>query len=353
MKILYGVQATGNGHITRARSMARELRKAHIDVEYLFSGRDCDELFNMDSFGEYRCLPGLTLHTQDGKLHYLKTLTNNRLLRWLLDSNALDVSRYDLVITDFEPVSAWAARLHGKPCLGIGHQYAFQFDIPIAGKNPASAFILKHFTPTSWSLGIHWHHFDCPILPPLIEPVTSSFYLDPSKILVYLPFEDRERVTQWLNTHDDKPHHYVFYCGVHQSLEHCNVTLKPYSRHRFQHDLASCNGVIANAGFGLASEALQHGKKLLVKPLLGQMEQTSNAAALQLLKLGDTMKTLDDTRLCEWLDNPNPPPTHYPNVAEAITDWIRRGMDTDINTFSRQVWTDNEYTLLERDRYQL
>ena len=67
MKILYGVQATGNGHITRARSMATELRNAHIDVDYLFSGRLCSKLFNMDTFGNYRCLPGLTFTTHDGK----------------------------------------------------------------------------------------------------------------------------------------------------------------------------------------------------------------------------------------------------------------------------------------------
>ena len=340
MKILYGVQATGNGHITRARSMATELRNAHIDVDYLFSGRSCDKLFNMDAFGQYRCLRGLSFTTRDGKVRYLKTVLNNNLMLLLQDINALDLSAYDLVITDFEPISAWAARMQGKPCIGIGHQYAFQYDIPVAGNNPATSFIMKYFAPARWSLGVHWHHFDCPILPPLIEPVKNPITLEEGKILVYLPFEDMDTVTQWLNTQNNSDYHFVFYCSVARSQQRDKVMLKPFSRNGFQKDLASCNGVIANAGFGLSSEALQHGKKLLVKPLHGQTEQLSNAAALQILQLGDVMQTLNSEALADWLDKPNPRPRHYPNVAQAIVSWIKRGLKTDIATFTRQVWSE-------------
>jgi UDP:flavonoid glycosyltransferase YjiC (YdhE family) len=39
MKILYGVQGTGNGHITRARAMAAEMHAAGVEVDFVFSGR--------------------------------------------------------------------------------------------------------------------------------------------------------------------------------------------------------------------------------------------------------------------------------------------------------------------------
>ncbi len=39
MKILYGIQGTGNGHITRARVMASCFKELGIDVDYVFSGR--------------------------------------------------------------------------------------------------------------------------------------------------------------------------------------------------------------------------------------------------------------------------------------------------------------------------
>ena len=48
MKIFYGVQGTGNGHITRARVMARELYAAGIEVDFQFTGRPAEQYFEME-----------------------------------------------------------------------------------------------------------------------------------------------------------------------------------------------------------------------------------------------------------------------------------------------------------------
>ena len=61
MKIFYGVQGTGNGHIARARVMAKELNSAGIDVQFLFTGRAADKYFDMAVFGDYELRTGLTL----------------------------------------------------------------------------------------------------------------------------------------------------------------------------------------------------------------------------------------------------------------------------------------------------
>ena len=50
MKIFYGVQGTGNGHITRARVMAKELYSAGIDVTFQFTGRLANKYFDMEIF---------------------------------------------------------------------------------------------------------------------------------------------------------------------------------------------------------------------------------------------------------------------------------------------------------------
>jgi len=36
MKILYGVQGTGNGHLTRARVMAKACKEKGIEVDWIF-----------------------------------------------------------------------------------------------------------------------------------------------------------------------------------------------------------------------------------------------------------------------------------------------------------------------------
>jgi len=40
MKILYGIQATGNGHICRSREIISRLKKAGHEIFVIFSGRD-------------------------------------------------------------------------------------------------------------------------------------------------------------------------------------------------------------------------------------------------------------------------------------------------------------------------
>ena len=337
MKILYGVQATGNGHITRARTMAHELDEAGIEVDYLFSGRPCNKLFNMEPFGDYRCLPGLTFATDKGKIQYLKTAITNNLLKFIRDVHTLDLSPYDLVITDFEPVSAWAARLRHKPCIAIGHQYAFKYNIPVAGSNPVARLIMKVFAPSQRSLGIHWHHFNSAILPPMIEPVEGHPSYKANKILVYLPFNDKNDVINWLSGFHDRQ--FYIYCDIEHAVDNENIHMRPFSRRGFINDLGDCSGIISNAGFELLSEGLQCGKKLLVMPLKGQMEQISNALALQQLGYGDVMEDFNDEAMQIWLEKPNPRPRYYPNVARSIVNWIKTGMTEDEASLARRLWS--------------
>lgn len=45
MRILYGVQGTGNGHLSRSRVVAKALAKHDIQVDYFFSGRQPEQFF--------------------------------------------------------------------------------------------------------------------------------------------------------------------------------------------------------------------------------------------------------------------------------------------------------------------
>ena len=169
MKIFYGVQGTGNGHITRARVMAEELRSANFDVTYQFSGRPADKYFDMEIFNGYQVKEGLTFNTTKGNVSYLKTAIQASPIRFIRDISSLDLSPYDLVISDFEPVTAWAAKKQKKQVVGIGHQYAFCHDIPRKGSDPIANQVMKYFAPADIGVGLHWHHFGQTILPPIIQ----------------------------------------------------------------------------------------------------------------------------------------------------------------------------------------
>lgn len=340
MKILYGVQATGNGHITRARTMAPELARAGIEVDYLFSGRTPDKLFNMETFGDYRCLPGLSFATADGEVKYLRTLFCNNVYKFMRDTLTLDLGPYDLVLTDFEPVTAWAARFRHKPCIGIGHQYAFRYPVPVAGSNPLARLVLKSFAPAQRSLGLHWHHFNNPILPPMIEATDiHADYID-NKILVYLPFDGMTDMLNWLRPMGD--FEFFIYCDIDKPHDENHLHLRPFSRHGFLADLRDASGVISNAGFELMSESIQYGKKILVKPLQGQMEQISNGRALQELGYGEVINNYDHRKLRNWLQKAKPLPRPYPDVAAAIVNWLKTGMRENEHDLSRLLWAQND-----------
>ena len=119
MRILYGVQGTGNGHISRCRLMAKALQAEGVQVDYVLSGRDADAYFDMQAFGEYRCLPGLSFATKDGAIDLWATVNRSQPLQLLRDIRQLSLDDYDLIISDFEPVTAWAAKRQNRPVLGI------------------------------------------------------------------------------------------------------------------------------------------------------------------------------------------------------------------------------------------
>ena len=336
MKIFYGVQGTGNGHITRARVMAKELKAAGSDVHFQFTGRPAGKYFDMEVFNGYQSRTGLTFHTEKGQVSYLKTALDAKPITFIKDMKSLDLSSYDLVISDFEPVTAWAAKSQKIPVLGIGHQYAFNHDIPRKGSDPIADQVMKHFAPADVGVGLHWHHFGQPILPPIIDTPETPKSIINNKIIVYLPFEDQNEVIRLLSPFRNFDFHLYSPEPVPSTFSH--IICNPLSRDGFQKDLYDSAGIISNAGFELASESLQMGKKILAKPLHAQMEQISNAAALQQLGYGHIMHDMDSHAIDHWLHDNHAVHITYPNIAKVLVQWIQDGMPKMDNDFIEDIW---------------
>jgi len=337
MKILYGVQGTGNGHISRARKMAAHFQARDADVTWLFSGREPRQFFDMETFGDFEYRSGLSMVQRNGAVLYWPTLRSNRAGQFLKDVRALNVRDYDLVITDFEPVTAWAARLADVTCIGIGHQYAFAHRIPQRGRNAISDLVMKYFAPVDIPVGLHWHHFNRDILPPIID--TSLRQQDRQHVLVYLPFEDQSEVTSLLRRFDQ--YQFVQYSPELEDAENGNVRLRRTNLHGFRADLCRSEAVICNAGFELVSECLHMGVAPLVKPVRGQMEQLSNALALEQLGWGSALPTLDAGPLGAWLESERRSTTiRYPDVANTLVDWVLRGEWRETEQLRDVLWLD-------------
>lgn len=349
MKILYGVQGTGNGHIARARIMAKAIQQRQdCEVDFVFSGRDSSGYFDMEVFGDYRCFTGLSFETQRGAIDQWRTFRALKPRELLRDIRELDVSNYDLLLNDFEPITAWAAQRQKLPSISISHQAAFNYSVPTQGANWLDHLITRYFAPTDIQLGVHWFHFDNPILPPFIEEQAPENSLN-SHFLVYLPFEELEDIEQMLFPLSEHKFE-CFHPGIEADHREGHIHWRKTSKQGFREAQLHCAGVIANAGFELSSECLQLGKKLLLKPLQGQYEQLSNVAMLNELGLCQSMFSLDTNSVEEWLTAPPGEPILFPDDPNILIDWLLKKQWDDTRTICKALWKQVRFPDMTRQK---
>jgi hypothetical protein len=175
-----------------------------------------------------------------------------------------------------------------------------------------------------YAIGLHWYHFNQPILPPIIDTTPVDKAVTPPAaeraVLVYLPFESLSTVSELLLRFSQP--FICFHPEISAPYQRENLTLMPLGKESFHTALHQCQGVIANGGFELPSEALSLGKKLLLKPLSGQFEQLSNVATLSQLGLAHSMDSLDASAVREWLQAPKVGAIGYPDVAQALAEVV-------------------------------
>ena len=347
MKILYAVQATGNGHITRARIMANAFKKLGIEVDWIFTGRPKNELFDMEPFGDFKIYQGLTFVIKNGTIDYLATTFKNNIFSFLRDVFSVRFDGYDLIINDFEPVTAWAAKIRKVKTIGISHQMAFSKQIPISGKNFLANLVLNNFAPVSQPIGLHWNDFGESLLPPIIDNEITSAKQSQKEILVYFPFCEPEKLIEWFAPFTSYTFHIFHGCDLPSGYSHINFY--HFSRSHFQDKQKTCGGIITAAGFELPSEAIQMGHKLLVMPLENQMEQQSNALALKQLKRALVLNHFSTEKLKLWLQAPMETATPYPDVAYELAKWLVSSKKESLVNLSKKLWEKFDAAVCENE----
>ena len=213
MKILYGINATGNGHISRSRIIIAELKKRGHDISCIISGRNDDSLYDIEEFKPFVLKKGFTFSKKDGKIKYLRTFFNIDLIQFVKDIKSID-EQFDLVITDFEPVSAYFSRVKNIPAFGIGHQYSFYKNIPMTVKMRFTRILFPYiYTPIKNVIPSHFFHFNQYILPPFLSKIITNHKLKANSkdnVLVYLVWEELEKMIALLHQIEEK--HFIYYC---------------------------------------------------------------------------------------------------------------------------------------------
>ena len=344
MRILYGVQTTGHGHLVRSTPVILQLRELGHQVDVVLSGPPPDPSWLARIGAPLSTRSGLTLAADGGRIRYIRTALRARPVRFIRDVLRAPTPEPDLIVTDYEPITAWMARRLGLRSVGIGHLYAFAWpQVPRAPGNIITRSVLNWFAPASIAVGTHWAAFGAPVLPPTVAPDILALPRRPVEsdlILVYLGFEPLDRLVPLLKQFP--AHRFHVYTKVAEVRIDQNVEVRPISRLRFVDDLGRCAGVIANAGFSLTSECLHLGIAVLVKPIDGHLEQESNALALEQFGPGTVTRTLSSRDLKAWLEQPAPAARNYPDVTTGIVRWLDAGAVEPLGALSDRLWAMTE-----------
>lgn len=319
MKIFYAIQATGNGHISRAMELLPYLER-YGTVDIFLSG--ANSTLSLDAPIKYRS-NGLSLfYTCEGSLDYWKMTRKVAPFRIMKEVRDLPVEKYDLVLNDFECITSLACKHKKVPSVNFGHQASFQSNRTPRPEKPSKVgeWILQNYARASQYIGLHFECYDDFIFSPVIkEEILQSDPANKGHITVYLPSYCEKQISKILMPLKD--HRFeVFSKEAKGAKTVGHITFIPVDKKEFNKSLVNCHGIVCGAGFETPAEALHLRKKMIAIPIKGQYEQMCNAAALK--KIGIT--TLDDIDdnftdiFNKWVSDSNTPGVSYQYSTEAI-----------------------------------
>jgi uncharacterized protein (TIGR00661 family) len=326
--ILYGVNGEGSGHSTRAKEVIAHLHEKGHSVHVVSFDRG---LRNLSETYDVTEIFGFRFAYVNNRMRYRRTLAKNlikapqaarsmgRLLRRMKEW------RIELVITDFEPLSCHAGRRKRLPVISIDNQHCLtnaEVALPRHFRRDAAAarMVTRLMTPRA-QVYLVTSFFPARVkrrntflFPPILRSeVLATKPTSGEHILVYVtsPSPDLVKLLKTVRAR------FVAY-GFGKEGQEGNVLFKPPSMDGFLGDLASCQAIIANAGFSLVSEALYLGKPYLAVPVANQFEQIFNAYYLDKTGFGAWWKELNKERVESFLYN-------LPQYAENLRAYPRQG----------------------------
>ena len=312
-RIVYGLSGEGSGHSSRSQQMARHLVEQGHEVK--MASYDRGYLNLKDEFDILE-IEGLSIANENNKVSKSKTLTDN--LKKLstgwktfgkLKNKLFKEFDPKVVITDFEPMTAYLATSNDLPLITIDNQHRMRYmkyDGPenLEADRKITKGVIRAMVPKpDVSLVITFYESEATnrrtfFFPPILrEEVLRAQPGTGDHILVYLSFGFDSFIEQLKQF----PRETFRVYGYDRVSQEGNLHYRPFSKEGFLADLASSKAVMATAGFTLMSEALWLKKPQLALPMAGQFEQQLNGHCLELMGLGKNAPEPNDETVGNFL----------------------------------------------------
>lgn len=234
--------------------------------------------------------------------------------------------RVDLVLSDYDLLTAWASGLAGVPSYGVAGQYRVH-----RTRGPRPALPLMHATsyPVLEGAAIGLSRIfaisfcvvtstraDTEVIGPIVDAeLRAATPRRDDLVLVYVTART-ERIVAALSASGARCRVY----GGHAPGRIGDVELVATDRRAFLDDLVRCRAVILNGGFQSVCEAAILGKPILSVPIPLQYESIYNAHQLAASGLGVTAPVLDAAAVARLLALPAPAPPAFADGAAQVIE---------------------------------
>jgi uncharacterized protein (TIGR00661 family) len=297
MRVLYGVNGEGMGHATRSQVVIEHLLERH-EVRVDASGAAFRYLSPLLPAVDEVLGPSFVL--EQGEIRRWATVRRNlaagasgtpEVIRGWVE--LMRGWRPDVVVTDFEPLSAAWARTTRTPLIAVDNINMLdrcRHDREILAGHREDYAVARAVSRSMVPSAV-WYLVTTFFRPPiakgqtkLVPPILRAEILaaEPEAgdhLLVY--WGGDEEALEALRASGVPCRVYGMRGGPEGASREGNLLFQPRSNEGFVEDLRSARGVIAGGGFSLMSECVYLGKPMLALPLRGQFEQVLNARYLQ------------------------------------------------------------------------
>lgn len=306
MRIVYGVQSTGRGHLARFAALKPLFDSYGHELLVIVSGRqDPPQLF-LETLGtsRYKRMSGFTM-ADDGTGGISKRRTASafladmpELFRSLYQGHKL-ISEFDpdFIVSDFDPITGSPMVAPSVLKIGVGNwSMARRSGMDqLAGhrleKINTSLAIKLCSSGVDVVLGCHFYPYDETCLPPILRPdIQSVTPRDEGHLLVYHSFPGRLKpIVQYARSHPDQR---ILLYGYRERPSNMPRNMEfQQDVARFLHDLATCHAYVGTAGFQAICEAFYLQKRIVLQPIAGHYEQVWNAARLEEVGMGRWLRS--------------------------------------------------------------
>jgi len=311
VKILYGIQGEGMGHIMRSKAVIEDLSKQH-EIIVLGSHTVCNYFKNykkhLKSIVKVAylklCYHNNSVFTTATFLHNIVNIPHH-IYSFFKVFFIIIKEKPNIIITDLEYYSAYLGMLFSIPVISIDNQhiitkYRVAFNKKYWWNYIKSKLVIRLMVPRAdkYIITTFFHPLAKQSRAVIVSPLLRSSILkmkpkEGNHLLVYQTSSTSKELIPALQQLQEK----CIVYGFNKNEKKGNIIFKTFNEKAFFKDLESCKAVIMNGSLTLMTEALYLKKPVFSVPVKRQFEQILNAEYLEKKGYGAHEEHFTSTKL--------------------------------------------------------